>query len=126
MTFPRKKGLIVVTLVVALLLAFSASLVFADHNPGPLTAGALKGMVADTCTGRGINVAVITASSGPEKATTTTSNGGTYFGPAVLPGTYTVTASKSGYKRESARSVHIMVGHFTTLNFELTPKGGCP
>lgn len=85
-------------------------------TPPPSTdPGAIAGTVTNTKTKAAISGA--TVDCGPAGSTTTASNG-TYSIASVPPGTYTCTASASGYKPKSA-SVTVNSGATTTVNFAL-------
>ena len=80
----------------------------------PLTTGTLKGKVTDEDTGLPIEGALIEANSHQ----TTTNSSGEYT-LNLLPGNYTVTASKEGYYSSTA-TAEILANQTTTLNFQLT------
>ncbi|RLE69521.1 MAG: hypothetical protein DRJ45_06545, partial [Thermoprotei archaeon] len=80
----------------------------------PLTTGTLKGKVTDKDTGLPIEGALIEANS----YQTTTNSSGDYI-LNLLPGNYTVTASKDGYYSSTA-TAEILANQTTTLNFQLT------
>jgi hypothetical protein len=77
--------------------------------------GSIKGIVTDNLTTKAIAGATISLSNG--LATVTDVNGNFTF-PAVLDGTYTITASAIGYVAQS-QPVIVKPGHLTTVNFQL-------
>jgi len=77
--------------------------------------GTLKGKVTDKDTGLPIVGATVTANSHQ----TTTNSTGDYIITNLLPGNYTVTASKDGYFPNTA-TAEILANQTTTLNFQLT------
>jgi Domain of unknown function (DUF1929)/Carboxypeptidase regulatory-like domain/Glyoxal oxidase N-terminus len=81
-----------------------------------VTPGSFSGTVTDT-TGAAIAGATVSFSGG----STTTSSTGTYSFGSVTPGTYNVTASKSGFANQTG-SVTVASGQNATLNFQLTAQ----
>lgn len=79
------------------------------------TAYLLAGRVT-TSGGVGISGATVTVNSG---ASATTDTGGYYTFPTLAAGTYTVTASKTGYVSSTASGVAVTAGTTTTRNFVL-------
>jgi len=77
--------------------------------------GTLKGKVTDEDAGQPIAGATVTANSHQ----TTTNSTGDYIIANLLPGNYTVTASKDGYYPSTA-TAEILANQTTTLNFTLT------
>jgi hypothetical protein len=97
-----------------ILAAFTVS----SGGPSP---GTIAGTVTGTSTGSPINAATVSFTGG----STTTSASGQYTLGNVTPGTYTVTASASGYASQSAQ-VTVTSGTTTTQNFALTSNGLTP
>lgn len=91
--------------------------------PGPQSAGSLAGVVRD---GAGALVGQVTVSlngaGGYVRSVDTTPDGAYSIG-AVLPGSYSVTASKSGYTSQTFNPVSISAGVATTLDFTLSVQG---
>jgi len=77
--------------------------------------GSIKGIVTDSVTAAAIAGATVRLSNG--LATVTDLNGNFSF-PAVLYGTYTITASAIGYVGQT-QQVIVKPGHLTTINFQL-------
>jgi len=77
--------------------------------------GSIKGFVTDSVTAAVIAGATVRLSNG--LATVTDLNGNFSF-PAVLYGTYTITASANGYVGQT-QQVIVKPGHQTTINFQL-------
>jgi hypothetical protein len=85
------------------------------------TTGTISGTV--TAQGGGpISGATVSTTTGGYS--TTTNSDGSYTLSKVAPGTYTVTASKTGYLSASQPNVSVQVGQTTTVNFVLTPNVG--
>ncbi len=84
-------------------------------NAAPAT-GTLQGTVTDANTTLGIVGALVQLSNGYSAITTV---GGAYS-IAVPPGTFTVTAAKSGYGPESASGVSVAAAGTTTQDFALS------
>ena len=86
--------------------------------PPPPAPGAIAGKVTQQASGvaiAGANVNCGTAGSA------TTDTAGNYTLSNVVPGTYSCTASKSGYRSKSANAT-VNSGATTTLNFVLRPQ----
>jgi hypothetical protein len=86
---------------------------------GPTT-GTLQGTVTNASTSAVISGATVTIAGG---ASTTTNSNGFYQFTNVTPGTYSVTASATGYNASTANGVSVTAGNTTTQNFALTPTG---
>jgi 5-hydroxyisourate hydrolase-like protein (transthyretin family) len=89
-------------------------------NVVPATTGSLTGTVTDVngTALQGAGVAVLNANNATV-ATTTTAPDGTYSVAVLLPGTYTVNFSDSGYIPFSATGVQVTAGNTTTANASL-------
>jgi uncharacterized membrane protein len=83
--------------------------------PPPPTTGTLNGTVTDASTTLPIQGVTVTANG----ASSTTDAEG-HYQIEIAPGTYTVTASKSGYVSAS-KSATVTAGMTTTVNFSLEP-----
>jgi len=81
------------------------------------TTGMISGTVKDT-SGAVLSGAVVSTNVGGYSATTGIN--GAYTLSNVSPGTYTLTASKSGYESQSVSNVSVSVGQTTSVNFTLT------
>ena len=81
--------------------------------------GSIAGGVTDTSTGLPISGATVSA-VGPETHSTTTAADGTYTLADIEVGTYSVTASATGYQ-DQTKSAKVTKGKTTTLDFDLTP-----
>jgi acid phosphatase len=88
-------------------------------GPRATPAGTISGQVTDSSSGAAIAGAGISYSGG----STTTDSGGNYILNNVVPGSYTVTASASGFTSMSS-TASVTSGSATTLNFQLTPTAG--
>jgi hypothetical protein len=82
------------------------------------TAGSISGHVTNASGGAAISGATVAVSGGPS---TTTDATGAYTISGLAGGTYSVTASKTGFASSTAPSVGVSVGVVTTQNFSLTP-----
>lgn len=80
------------------------------------TPGSITGHVTDSSTGAAISGATISYSGG----STTADSSGSYTFSSVPAGSYTLTASHSGYTSQTG-SVTVTAGAGSTLNFQLTP-----
>ncbi len=85
--------------------------------------GTLDGQVTDVDTSAGINNAVITVDDGISLQTAN-SNGSGDYSMLLSPGTYTVTASATGYFSETVGGVVIMTDTITTQDFALMAAVG--
>jgi len=81
------------------------------------TTGWISGRVTDSSTTAAISGATVMLSTGPS---TTTDASGNYTFANLAPGSYGVTASKSGYGPSTASSVGVTAAVITTQNFALT------
>lgn len=93
---------------------------FALTASGPTT-GTLQGTVTDASTSAAINGATVAIVGG---ASTTTNSSGFYQFTNVTPGTYNVTAAKTGYNTGTNSGVSVTAGNTTTSNFALTQVTG--
>ena len=82
------------------------------------TTGWITGRVTDSSTTAAISGATVTLSTGP---TTTTDTSGNYKFSNLTPGSYGVTASKSGYTPSTASAVSVTAAAITTKDFALAP-----
>jgi phosphatidylinositol-3-phosphatase len=87
---------------------------------GQPVGGSISGTVTDTATSAAISGATVSDGTGGS----ITSNGSGYTLNNVAPGTYTVTASATGYATQSAPTVTVTAGATTTQNFALVPLPG--
>jgi hypothetical protein len=87
---------------------------------GPTT-GTLQGTVTDAGTSAAISGATVTIVGG---ASTTTNGAGFYQFTNVTPGTYSVTASATGYNTGTNTGVSVTAGNTTTSSFALTAVSG--
>jgi hypothetical protein len=83
--------------------------------------GSIQGEVTDS-TGAKVGGAVVTAEeTGTHFKSTVTSNGsGTYTFAALNPGTYTVTATASGFKMAARNEVTLTAGQLQQVDFDLS------
>jgi acid phosphatase len=86
---------------------------FGTINTSP---GTITGHVTDSSTGAAISGATVSYSGG----STSTDNNGSYTFSNVPAGSYSVTASHSGYNSQTS-SVSVTAATTSTLNFQLTP-----
>jgi len=84
----------------------------------PPTTGTIAGTVTDGTTTTAISGATVTLVGG---ASTTTNASGAYSFSNVSPGTYNVTAAKTGYNNGTNTGVVVSAGTTTVSNFALTP-----
>jgi phosphatidylinositol-3-phosphatase len=84
----------------------------------PATAGSLSGRVTSAVDGRAIAGATVSYSGG----TTTTDTSGNYTFATVSPGTYAVSATKTGWGKVT-QNVNVAAGTASTLNFQLATSG---
>ncbi|HJS25246.1 MAG TPA: carboxypeptidase-like regulatory domain-containing protein, partial [Pyrinomonadaceae bacterium] len=86
--------------------------------------GNIKGAVADPNGGlvAGATVEAVNTQTG-EKRTTTTTDGGTYSITNLPVGTYTITATATGFGPGSAKDVHVSVAFTTEQNIALPVAG---
>ncbi|HVF04395.1 MAG TPA: S8 family serine peptidase [Frankiaceae bacterium] len=87
----------------------------ATTPPPPTTPGAITGTVTDARSKAGISAATVSCGTA---GTTTTGSAGTYTLSNVTPGTYTCTATASGYRSKSG-STGVPSGGTATLDFAL-------
>lgn len=83
-----------------------------------VTPGSFSGTVTDTN-----NAPIAGATVSFSGGNTTTSSTGTYNFASVAPGTYSVTAAKTGFASKTS-SVTVTSGNTSTLNFQLTASTG--
>jgi len=91
-----------------------------------LTLPSMLGTIAGTVTDSNSNPiagAQISASSSIYSATATTNGSGNYSIPRLFLGTYSVTASASGYPSSTTNGVSTSADTTTTVNFQLTATG---
>jgi len=79
--------------------------------------GSIVGKVTDSSTGEAIAGANVTANG----MSTITNSSGAYIISNLPPGTYTVTASATGYPTVSKSDITVFTEEATTVDFELTP-----
>jgi predicted MPP superfamily phosphohydrolase len=91
----------------------------------PLGQGYIRGQVKDASTGKVVQGAKVEA-SGPTTSSTTTDSNGNYT-LTLPPGTYTLTASASGYQSQTKTGITVATGKTTTVDFALSPLAqlGC-
>lgn len=90
--------------------------VTADFTLSIIRNGAIAGTVTDTATGLAIAGASVTDGF----KTTATDSSGNYTISDVAPGTYTITASTTGYQ-SSSKNVNVQENTTSTANFSLSP-----
>ena len=88
-----------------------------NMNLKPLP-GVISGQITNASTGAGISSATVSISG----ASTTTSSSGAYKISGVTPGTYTVTATKTGWLTRSS-PVTVLPGGVATVNLSLATAG---
>jgi hypothetical protein len=93
----------------------------AYNSLGGMPTGILTGIATNSLSAAPVANAQITAQSSSITAFATTNAAGQYTFPNILSGTYTVTASATGYLSGLATGVTVNTGGTTTRNFALTP-----
>jgi subtilisin len=88
--------------------------------PSPST-GTISGAVTDAVTSTAIGGATVSLNTGES---TTTAGDGSYSFSDIATGTYTVTASASGYESAAESGVTVNADATTTVDFALTPSSG--
>jgi hypothetical protein len=91
------------------------------NSQGGTPTGVLTGIVTDALSSVPIANAQVTAQSSSITANATTNAAGQYTFPNILSGTYTVTASATGFLDVAATGVIVNKGGTTIQNFSLTP-----
>lgn len=87
------------------------------------TDGVLKGLIADSATGKPVEMAtIVVLSNGAEVANTYTFDDGKYSISALKPATYTVKVFKGGYGTKIMEQVAISTSRITFLDINL-PAG---
>lgn len=100
----------------AIILCLSIN-IFAQANIN----GALKGRVIDqNAAGIGAATVVLVSTDSGRKLSQTTDEAGNFTFSVLQPGSYSLAAEKSGYKRLIRENVIVTVGETATANFELT------
>lgn len=92
---------------------------FSAFNATPTTGG-----ISGTITAGGVGLGGATVSTSPGGYFATTNTDGTYSVTNVPPGTYTVTASKSGYVSANQPNLVVSAGMTATSNLTLTVAPG--
>ncbi len=85
------------------------------------TNGVIAGVVKDTSDNPVAGATVATSTGG---YSTTSGSDGSYTLANVDPGTYSVTASKTGYTPDTETGVVVTAGNTTTANFAMAPQPG--
>ena len=92
-----------------------------------MSRGCISGCVREAAFNARLSGAIVTLN--PGGYTTTTDAMGNYYFPnstnlnLVSPGTYTVTASKSGFANQTVANVAVAAGQNVVVNFALPPSG---
>jgi hypothetical protein len=105
----------------SLLLVFGLWLVTALMSAQSITSGDVEGTVTDP-TGAVVPGAMVTLTSVNTNGvqTSTTNNGGGFRFAFILPGTYKVDVSASGFQTQEHPGVIVLAGQPTTVNIQLT------
>ena len=90
-----------------------------------LVCGSIAGHVTDSLSTAAIQGANVSA-SGPGSGSDTTDEFGYYEIGGLTPGTYSVTASATGYQDETHTGITVNAGWTTTVDFALTPVDTTP
>lgn len=90
----------------------------------PSAPGSLSGKVTDTSNNGVAGASVIFTSTDGQIYSTTTDANGNYSLPNVQPGTYTGTATKTGFGTGTQPSVAVASNAAVVVNFTLTPGPG--
>lgn len=85
------------------------------------TTGSLHGHIADAATGAPVPGVAVTATSPSQTATAVTDAGGNFSMISLIPDTYTVSVSKTGYEPQSEAGVSVFADQSRTVNYSL-PK----
>jgi hypothetical protein len=98
--------------------ALTAEEIQADYEAGldETTTGTISGTVSDKDTGNPVAGATVSANA----YSSTTNSEGKYVLSNIPVGSYTVTASKSGYLVQSRTNVQVVGSQTTTVNIQLT------
>jgi hypothetical protein len=96
----------------------NVSLTLSGGSPPPATTGAIAGTVTSAVDGRALASATVTAAG----QSALTDSSGTYRITGVAPGTYTVSASLSGWQTNST-TVAVTSGTTSTANIQLATTG---
>jgi uncharacterized protein (TIGR02145 family) len=94
-----------------------------DSNPSVPVNGNIQGNITNTSDGTAINGASVETI--PPTNAVITNQLGDFTMSDVTPGTYIVTATKSGYDTNSV-SISVISGKTTTANIQLSPTGTAP
>lgn len=86
--------------------------------PEPPAPGAIAGRVTDQSNGAALQGATVSCGTA---GSATTASDGTYSIGNVTPGSYTCTASRSGYRNKN-QNVTVTSGQTSTANFALRPR----
>ena len=87
------------------------------------TRGAVQGVVKDSSGGVLPGVTVTAAAAGGGSQNTVTDAKGAYRFPALLPGTYTVSSTLSGFTSGKIENVKVVVGQILTVDLDDGPGG---
>lgn len=88
-----------------------------------ISSGKIAGTVTDSSTATGIAGVTVTA-TGPSTATAVTAADGSYSINYLSPGTYALSATKTGYQNGSKSGVVVTIGVTTTANMTMVSTSG--
>ena len=107
-----------------LAIMFAITFCFSIIGMGQATAGSILGTVHDS-TGAvvpGATVSVTDVSKGTKSVTKTDAVGGYSF-PSLIPGSYTIAVTMTGFKRSIQENVPLDIDQKATLDFTLATGG---
>jgi len=90
----------------------------------PASPGSISGKVSDTSNNGVSGASVVFTSTDGQIYSVTTDTNGNYTLPNVQPGTYTGTATKTGFGTGTQNSIVVTSGAAVVVNFTLTPGPG--
>lgn len=108
-------------LFLSLFFSIVAVLVFSPFALGQIAAGTIFGNAKDSSGAvlPGVSITVTNQATGLTR-TTTTSSSGDYVVPQLLPGTYEITASKTGFQTNTESGLALTVAAREAANFTLS------
>lgn len=107
-------------IAITALLVFVAALLATPHTQAQMLYGTLTGTVTDSSGAAvvGVQVTALGTQTGVKQSSVTNADG-IYRFAAILPGTYTVTISATGFATQTTPSVAVLVNGVAQLNVQL-------